>query len=142
MVLKLKVGKSDVWNPDKTLNIPALGSGAYPIMKIQCSSHGDLPDVADEWRSCSSGWLPEDAEQRKWFAGIASAKVAAGASQEILPAEVAAGAPSVEVAADAYPAKNIKTQRQMAGQMTSSVWHLLTQWHRRCQSDSCSKYPD
>ena len=71
-------------------------------------------------------------------AGIASAKVAAGAGQEISPAEVAAGAPSVEVAADAYPAKNIKTQRQMAGQMTSSVWHLLTQWHRRCQSDSCS----
>ena len=35
-------------------------------------------------------------------AGIASAKVAAGASQEFLPAEVAAGAPSVEVAADAY----------------------------------------
>ena len=71
-------------------------------------------------------------------AGIASAKVAAGAVQEISPAEVAAGAPSVEVAADAYLAKNIKTQRQMAGQMTSSVWHLLTQWHRRCQSDSCS----
>ena len=60
-------------------------------------------------------------------AGIASAKVAAGASQEILPAEVAAGAPSVEVAADAYPAKNINTQRQLAGEMTSSVWHLLTQ---------------
>ena len=37
-----------------------------------------------------------------------------------------------------YPAKNINTQRQMVGQMTSSVWHLLTQWHRRCQSDSCS----
>ena len=33
MVLKLKVGKSDVWNPDKTLNIPTRGSGAYPIMK-------------------------------------------------------------------------------------------------------------
>ena len=52
-------------------------------------------------------------------AGIASAKVAAGASQEILPAEVAAGAPSVEVAADAYPCQKVKTQRQMAGQMTS-----------------------
>ena len=25
--------KSDVWNPDKTLNIPTRGSGAYPIMK-------------------------------------------------------------------------------------------------------------
>ena len=66
----------------------------------------------------------------------ASAKVAAGAGQEISPKEAAAGAPSVEVAADAYPAKNIETQRQMAGQMTMSVWHLLTQWHRRCQSDS------
>ena len=62
-------------------------------------------------------------------AGIASAKVAAGAGQEISPAEVAA---------DTYPAKKINTQRQMAGQMTSSVWHLLTQWHRRSQSDSCS----
>ena len=38
--------------------------------------------------------------------GAASAKVAAGAGQEISPAEVAAGAPSVEVAADAYPANN------------------------------------
>ena len=46
----------------------------------------------------------------------APVKVAAGAVQEISP---------VEVAADVYPAK-IKTQRQMAGQMTSSVWHLLT----------------
>ena len=55
-------------------------------------------------------------------AGVAPVKVAAGAVQEISP---------VEVAADAYPAK-IKTQRQMAGQMTSSVWHLLTQWYRRC----------
>ena len=62
--------------------------------------------------------------------------------QKMLSSEVVAGAPSVEVAADAYPAKNINTQRQMAGQMTSSVWHLLTQSHRRCQSDSCSKYPD
>ena len=38
--------------------------------RIQCSSHGDLPDVADQWRSCSSGWLPEDAEQRKWLLHI------------------------------------------------------------------------
>ena len=37
--------------------------------------------------------------------GAASAKVAAGAGQQISPAEVAAGAPSVEVAADAYPAE-------------------------------------
>ena len=37
--------------------------------------------------------------------GAASAKVAAGAGQETSPAEVAAGAPSVEVAADAYPAE-------------------------------------
>ena len=35
--------------------------------RIQCSSHGDLSGVADQWRSCSSGWLPEDAEQRKWL---------------------------------------------------------------------------
>ena len=69
-------------------------------------------------------------------AGTASVEVAAGAGQERSPAEVAAGAPSVEVAADAYPARKIKTQRQMVGQMTSSVWHLLTQRHRRCQSDS------
>ena len=26
--------------------------------RIQCSSHGDLSGVADQWRSCSSGWLP------------------------------------------------------------------------------------
>ena len=32
--------------------------------------------------------------------------------------------------------RKVKTQRQMAGQMTSSVWHLLTHRHRRCQSDS------
>ena len=38
--------------------------------------------------------------------GVASVKVAAGVVQEISPAEVAAGAPSVEVAADAYLAKN------------------------------------
>ena len=38
-------------------------------------------------------------------ASVASAKVAAGAGQETSPAEVAAGAPSVEVAADAYPAE-------------------------------------
>ena len=37
--------------------------------------------------------------------GAASAKVAAGAGQEKIPAEVAAGAPSVEVAADADPAE-------------------------------------
>ena len=74
-------------------------------------------------------------------AGVAPVKVAAGAVQEISPAEVAAGAPSVEVAADAYPAKN-QDQRQMAGQMTSSVWHLLTQWYRRCQSDARIKYAD
>ena len=30
----------------------------------------------------------------------------------------------------------IKTQRQMAGPMTMSVWHLLTQRHRRCQSNA------
>ena len=30
----------------------------------------------------------------------------------------------------------VKTQRQMAGQMTISVWHLLTQRHRRYQSDA------
>ena len=53
-------------------------------------------------------------------AGVASVKVAAGAGQAISPAEVAAGVPLVEVAAVAYPAK-IKTHRQMAGQMTSSV---------------------
>ena len=29
----------------------------------------------------------------------------------------------------------VKTQRQMAGQMTMSVWHLLTQRHRQHQSD-------
>ena len=29
----------------------------------------------------------------------------------------------------------IKAQRQMAGQMTMSVWHLLTQRDRRYQSD-------
>ena len=55
--------------------------------------------------------------------------------------QVVAGAPSVEVAADAYPAI-IKTQRQMTGQMTSSVWHPLTQWYRRCQSDARIEYAD
>ena len=39
-------------------------------------------------------------------AGVAPVKVAAGAVQEISPAEVAAGAPSVEVAAGADPANN------------------------------------
>ena len=41
----------------------------------------------------------------KVVVGAASAKVAAGAGQETSPAEMAAGAPSVEVAADAYPAE-------------------------------------
>ena len=54
-------------------------------------------------------------------AGAASVEVAAVADQENA---------SAEVAADADPAE-IKTQRQMAGQMTTSVWHLLTQRHRR-----------
>ena len=66
-------------------------------------------------------------------AGAASAKVAAGAGQEISPAEVAAGAPSVEVAADAYPADN---QDQEADGWLNTVQHLLTQRHRRSQSDS------
>ena len=56
------------------------------------------------------------------------------------PAEVVAGAPSVEVAAD-ISCRKVKTQRQMASQMTSSVWHLLTQWRRRVQSDA-RKYAD
>ena len=42
---------------------------------------------------------------------------------------MADGATSVEV----LPI--MKAQRQMAGQMTMSVWHLLTQRHRRYQSD-------
>ena len=37
--------------------------------------------------------------------GAALANVAGGAGQETSPAEVAAGAPSVEVAADACPAE-------------------------------------
>ena len=55
-------------------------------------------------------------------------------SHKKAPAEVAGGV-SVEVAADAS-CRKVKTQRQMAGQMTSSVWHLLTQRHRRYQSDA------
>ena len=48
------------------------------------------------------------------------------------------GAPSVEVAVDAHFAKKqIKTQRQMAGQIDNvSLEPIETQWHRRCQSDS------
>ena len=57
-------------------------------------------------------------------AGAASAKVAAGAGQEISSAEVAAGAPSVEVAADAYPADN---QDPEADGWLNTVQHLLTQ---------------
>ena len=50
-------------------------------------------------------------------------------------AKVADGAASVEVAADGNPANN-QSPEQMAGQVTMSVWHLLTQRDRRCQSDS------
>ena len=103
----------------------------------QCSLPGDLAGVADQWRSCSSGWLPEDGSrqckwlmaphqwkwplmeikmwprQRKWLMVPRQQK---WLLMQILP--------------------KIKTQRQMAGQMTTSVWHLLTQRHRRCQSGS------
>ena len=44
-------------------------------------------------------------------------------------------APSVEVAADAS-CRKVKTQRQMEAQ--ESVWSLLTQRHRRCQSDAAA----
>ena len=44
-------------------------------------------------------------------------------------------APSVEVAADAS-CREVKTQRQMEAQ--ESVWSLLTQRHRRCQSDAAA----
>ena len=43
-------------------------------------------------------------------AGTASAKEAAGADQEITPAEVAAGAPSMDVAVDGNPADNPETE--------------------------------
>ena len=51
---------------------------------------------------------------------------------------MADGAASAEVAADADPAEN-QDQRQMAGQMTMSVWHLLTQRYHQCQSDARNK---
>ena len=86
---------------------------------IESTLHGDFSDVADQWRSGSSGWLPEDAEQRKWLLAPHQWK---WPLMHILP--------------------KIKTQRQMAGQMTSSVWHLLTQKNRRCQSDARIKYAD
>ena len=85
-VLKLKVGKPDVWNPDKTpflewdrrwLNIIA-----YPI------NHGyDYKVTFPEWRT-SGECAPVDGDQ------------------EMAPAEEAAGAASVEVAAGAHPANN------------------------------------
>ena len=57
--------------------------------------------------------------------------------EEMAPEEEAAGAST----SGTWPLMQIlpmikTTQRQMAGQMTTSVWHLLTQRHRRCQSDS------
>ena len=105
--MKLKVGKPDVWNPDKTsflewdhrwLNIMTRGGlyflgaivaggqlkqpGAYPI------NHGyDYMVTFPEWRTSGEG-APVDGDQ------------------EMAPAEVAAGAASVEVAAGADPSKN------------------------------------
>ena len=88
-VLKLKVGKSDVWNPDKThewLN----------------TTMRDQPDTFPAWRTSGED-APVDGVQ-----DMASAEVAAGADQESAPVEVAAGADqesaSAEVAADAEPA--------------------------------------
>ena len=106
--------------------------------------------ITDGWIIYSTWWSsrrdgpPEDAEQRKWFAGTASAEVAAGADQDMAQADAGQERSPAEAAAGAHQWKlllmhilpKIKTQRQMAGQMTSSVWHLLTQRHRRYQSDA------
>ena len=48
---------------------------------------------------------------------------------------MAAGAPSVEVAADADPAENRDPE---ANGWLNTVQHLLTQRHRRCQSDAAA----
>ena len=76
--------------------------------------------VGDQWRWCSSGRWQEDGSTIKngpgsesgWWCRISGS----GRWMHILP--------------------KVKTQRQMAGQMTMSVWHQLTQRHRRYQSDA------
>ena len=92
------------------------------------------------WRriSGSGRWCRsrDGSEQRKWLLAPHQRKWPLMQVKKDHQTEVAAGAPSVEAAADVFPAEKVMTQRQMAGQMTSSVWHLLTQRHRRCQSDS------
>ena len=56
--------------------------------------------------------------------------------QEKAPAEVAVGAASAEVAADADPAENRDPE---ADGWLNTVQHLLTWRHRRCQSDASDK---
>ena len=51
-------------------------------------------------------------------------------AQNMAPVEVAAGAASVEVAADADPAENQDPEAD-GWPDTTSVWHVLTQRHRR-----------
>ena len=89
------------------------------------------------WRT-SGEVAPVDGDQKMpssvsgcWHRSV---EVAAGADQEMAQAaEVAAGAPSVEVAADVNPADN---QDPEADGWLNTVQHLLTQRHRQCQSDS------
>ena len=104
-----KVGKSDVWNPDKThkwLNTTTRDQlGTFPA-----------------WRTSGED-APVDGVQN-----MSSAEVAAGADQPSAPAEVAAGAASVEVAAgadqesasaevaaDAKPAENQDPEAEAEG---------------------------
>ena len=75
------MSKPDVWNSDenahqrreeKTLIFrrycgSRTAAAVRRLPDIESTLHGDFSDVADQWRSCSSGWLPEDAEQRKWL---------------------------------------------------------------------------
>ena len=122
-----KVGKSDVWNPDKTpflewghrwLNIMTreeLNFSGATVASGQLQQPGAYPINVDYMvtspvRRTSGEVAPVDGDQEmapaEVAAGAASVEVAAGADQERAPAEVAAGAPSVEVAADADPAEN------------------------------------
>ena len=120
-VLKLKMGKSDVWKPDKksflqenqkwvnskTLEELPLISATVACGQLQQSgAYPNNEDFNEVYLVTFPTWrTTRRCRAAEVVAGTASVEVAADAGQEISPAEVAAGAPSVEVAADAYPAE-------------------------------------
>ena len=102
-VLKLKVGKPDVWNPDKTpfseWDHRWLNNLHYKVIFPAWRTSGEVAPVDGDQKMPSSGSGFWRLHQWKW------------PLMHILP----------------------KISRPRG-----RVWHLLTQWHRRCQSDSCS----